>query len=123
MILYKDESYSIISACLEVHKTLGSGFLEAVYQKALEIEFAERNISFKAEQPINITYKGYVLNKDYFADFICYDSIIIETKAVSKIIGAHKAQLLNYLKGTGLKLGIIVNFGEQSLKWERITNI
>ncbi len=119
-MLYKDESYHIIGACMEVHKTLGCGFLEAVYQEALKIEFTNLSIPFYREQQLNIRYKNQLLSKKYQADFICYDKIILELKAVDSIAGIHVSQVLNYLKATGYQLGIIVNFGEQSLRYKRI---
>jgi len=119
-MLYKDESYRIIGACMEVHKTLGCGFLEAVYQEALEIEFTNLSIPFQREKQLDIRYKDKLLSKKYQADFICYDKIILELKAIDSISGIHIAQVLNYLKATGYQLGIIVNFGEQSLRYKRI---
>jgi len=119
-IIYKDESYKIIGACMEVHRTLGCGFLEAVYQEALSIEFEKRNIPFVREKMLEIIYKGIILEKEYVADFICYDKIIIETKAVNQIQSEHIAQTLNYLKITEFKLGLLVNFGAKSLETKRI---
>jgi GxxExxY protein len=119
-ILYKKESYEIIGACLEVHKELGNGFLEAVYQDALEIEFQNRNIPYCREKQLTILYKGKPLDKTYSPDFICYDKIIVETKALSELMSWHEAQTMNYLKSTGYKLGILVNFGESSLRYKRL---
>ncbi|QIA08539.1 GxxExxY protein [Draconibacterium halophilum] len=119
-LLYKEESYKIIGACMEVHKTLGCGFLEAVYQEALAIEFAKQNIPFEKEVRLNIQYKGTPLSKEYIADFICHESIIIELKALSKPSGEHTAQVLNYLKATGFQLGLLVNFGSSSLQYKRV---
>ncbi len=119
-ILYKDESYKIIGAAFEVHNELGCGFLEAVYQEALEIEFQNRNISYQREAPLKVHYKNHTLKKEYTADFICYDKIIIETKAVTEFDNIHEAQVFNYLKTTGFKLGILVNFGRSSLDYHRI---
>ena len=119
-LLYKEESYKIIGACMEVHKTLGSGFLEAVYQEALAIEFSKQGIPFNKEEKLNIHYKGVTLNKEYIADFICYNSIIIELKALSKLNGDHTAQVLNYLKATGFQLGLLINFGSSSLQYKRL---
>jgi GxxExxY protein len=121
-MLYEDESYKIIGACMEVHQNLGAGFLEAVYQEALGIEFEERDIPFEQEKDLRINYKGHSLKKRYFADFVCYDSIILELKAVNAICKEHEAQLLNYLKTTGYRLGMIINFGETSLKFKRMVN-
>ncbi len=119
-IKYEKESYQIISACISVHKELGCGFLEAVYQEALAIEFRNHGIPFEQEKSVDIYFKSIKLNKKYNADFICYDKIILELKALSKITTEHESQLLNYLKATGLKLGILINFGEKSLKYKRL---
>ncbi len=119
-LIYKDESYKIIGACFEVHKELGNGFLEAVYQEALEIEFAKQQIPFEREKILIIHYKGIKLEKKYIADFICYDKIILELKALSQLTGEHESQILNYLKSTGFKLGLLINFGESSLKYKRL---
>ena len=119
-ILYKDEAYKIIGAAMEVHRVLGPGFLEAIYQEALEIEFQNRNIPYQREAPLKVNYKGHTLKKEYTADFICYDKIIIETKAVTEFDNIHEAQVFNYLKTTGFKLGILINFGKNSLDYQRI---
>ncbi|MDD2192382.1 MAG: GxxExxY protein [Bacteroidales bacterium] len=119
-ILYKDESYKIIGACMEVHKNLGCGFLEAIYQEALEIEFADRMVPYEREKTLKIYYKGKLLDKDYRSDFICFDSILIELKALDKLTPEHTAQVLNYLKATNYKLGILINFGRESLEFKRI---
>ncbi|MDD3050055.1 MAG: GxxExxY protein [Candidatus Cloacimonetes bacterium] len=118
-LLLKDECYRIVGACMEVHRTLGCGFLESVYQEALALEFNYQNIPFEREKLIEINYKGIKLAKHYFADFICYDKIILELKALSAITSDHEAQILNYLKATGMEVGILVNFGEKSLTYER----
>ena len=120
MLIYKEESYKIIGACMEVHNTLGCGFLEAVYQEALAIEFEKRGIPYIREAELNIEYKGIILSKKYNADFICYDKIIVETKALSELASTHQSQVINYLKATKLKLGILVNFGEESLNQIRL---
>ena len=119
-LVYKDESYRIIGAAFDVHKELGCGFLEAVYQEALSLEFNHKNIPFIEQKQIRITYKGTLLKKNYVADFVCYDKIIVELKALSAINNDHKAQLLNYLKATGFKLGLLINFGTSSLQYKRI---
>ena len=122
-IIFKDESYAIIGAAMEVHKQLGCGFLEKVYQDALEIEMEMRGIPFHRERHLPIFYKGKQIKHGYFADFICYDKIVIECKAVSEILDIHKVQTLNYLKINNFKLGIIVNFSQQSLAYQRIVNL
>lgn len=121
-LLYKDECFDIIGACYEVHKELGSGFLEQVYQEALEIEFRNKNIPFKREQELEINYKGVILEKKYIADFVCFEKIIVELKSVEKINLFHQSQVINYLKATGFKLGILVNFGNSKLEYKRIVN-
>ena len=110
-IIYKEECYNINGSIFDVYKEMGSGFLESVYQECLEHEFSERNIPFVSQPPLNLHYKGNKLCQKFIPDFICYDSIIIELKAVNNIGVEHEAQIINYLKTTGLKLGLIVNFG------------
>ncbi|UCH97265.1 MAG: GxxExxY protein [Candidatus Aminicenantes bacterium] len=107
--IFWEECYKIIGACLEVHKELGCGFLEGVYQEALEIEFRRRNIPFEREKELSIIYKGEELKKKFYADFVCYDKIIIETKACSKLIEEHISQVLNYLNATNHQLGLLFN--------------
>ena len=119
-IIFQEESYNIIRACISVHKELGCGFLEAVYQEALAIEFKNYGIPFNQEMSLDIYFRNIKLNKKYKVDFICYDKIILELKAISKIATEHEAQLLNYLKATGLKLGIVINFGQISLTYKRL---
>jgi GxxExxY protein len=119
-IIYEKESYDIVGAAMEVHRQLGPGFLEAVYHEALCLEFANRNIPFENEVELPINYKGTTLIKKYIADIICYDKIILELKAVSEITSVHQAQVFNYLKATGFKLGILFNFSEESLYYQRI---
>ena len=119
-IILKEESYAIIGACFEVHKQLGPGFLEAVYHEALIIELTERNIPFEYEKELPIFFKDKKLNKKYYADFVCHDSIILEIKALNKITSDHQAQVINYLKAAKYRLGILVNFGESSLNYKRL---
>lgn len=119
-ILYKDESYAIIGACLEVHNTLGCGFLEPVYQEALALELQQQGIPFEREKEFMISYKGLLLPKTYIVDFLCYGKIIVELKALSQFTGDHMAQVLNYLKASSFKLGLLINFGARSLQHERI---
>ncbi len=107
---------------INVHKELGCGFFEKVYQEALELEFKAHGIPYKREQKLPIYYKGEPLHLDYIADFICYDKIVIELKAVTELTDIHFAQVLNYLKATKMDLGLLVNFGENSLHVERIFN-
>ena len=119
-LIYKEESYTIVGAAQEVHKILGAGFLEKVYQEALEVEFRKREIPFQREVQFNIEYKNEILKVNYIADFICFDKIIVELKALSQLTGDQTAQVINYLKITNLKLGILLNFGEQSLNVKRL---
>ena len=122
MLIYEKETAEILNACMAVHNELGNGFLEAVYQEALAIEFDERGLPYKREVKIPIFYKGRKFDKEYFADFICFDKIIVELKCLSRIVSANKGQVINYLHGTKLEVGLLVNFGEPSLKWERVSH-
>ena len=120
-IIYKEEAYSIIGAAIEVHRELGSGFLEPVYQEALEIELARSQFPFEAQKMLRIDNKGHKLSKDYVADLVCYGKIIVELKALDALTSREDAQLLNYLKATGFKLGLLVNFGSiGKLEWKRL---
>ena len=119
-LIYKTESYKIIGAAMEVHRQLGNGFLEAVYQEALAIELELRNIPFVREQKLDVKYKGQLLSTFYVADFVCYDTIIVEIKALSELSGNHESQVINYLNATGMKLGLLINFGSESLEYKRL---
>jgi GxxExxY protein len=110
-IIYKEECYQIQGAIFEVYREKGCGFLEAVYQECLEKEFALRSVPFVAQKELQLTYKGQPLRQTYLPDFTCYGKIIVELKAVKEIAPEHKAQVINYLKATGFKLGLLVNFG------------
>jgi GxxExxY protein len=121
-IVYKDESYAIVGACMKVHRTLGPGFLEAVYEEVLEKEFIIQNIPYKRQVQLDLYYEGVQLKKHYRADFVCYDSIIVELKAVAQIPSVFYAQLQNYLKCTNMELGLLINFGTPSLTYKRILN-
>lgn len=121
-LLYPEESFAIRGAVFEVHKQRGTGFLEKVYQECLEREFALRNIPYERERRILIDYKGSPLEQPYIADFICFNKIIVECKAVEEILGVHKAQLLNYLTATNMRLGFLVNFSEAFIRPLRIVN-
>lgn len=114
--LCREEGYNILGAVFEVHKELGCGFLEKVYQEALAEEFILRGIPFEREMHIPISYKGKHLSLDYYADFVCYGKIIVELKAVSDLTSIHEAQLMNYLKATGYHVGYLVNFNEEFIK-------
>ena len=121
-ILYKEESYKIIGACMKVHRELGSGFLEAVYDEALKKEFMKSQIPFKSQVKLKVFYEGEQLKKYYIADFICYGKIILEIKSVSQIPIVFYSQLKNYLTATKKELGILINFGQPSLVYKRIIN-
>lgn len=122
-ILYKEESFKIIGACMKVHRSLRAGFLEAVYEEALMKEFLIHNIPFKRQLKLELYYDNQKLNKYYRADFVCYDSIILEIKAVTHIPDIFYAQLKNYLKCTQMELGMLINFGMTSLTYKRIINL
>jgi GxxExxY protein len=109
-MLYKDECYRIQGCVFEVNRKLGTGFLEAVYQEAMEIELTKAMIPFESQKILPILYDGIPLKQYYQADLVCFGKILVELKAVSKITNDHKAQLLNYLAATGLKLGLLINF-------------
>ncbi len=111
IVIYREESYAIQGAIYEVYREMGCGFLEYVYQECLEKELTQRNIPFVPQQELQLTYKGEKLRQTYKPDLICYGKIIVELKAVKEIAPEHKAQVLNYLKATGMKLGLLVNFG------------
>ncbi|GIW97250.1 MAG: GTP-binding protein [Pirellulaceae bacterium] len=122
-IVYKEESYQIIGACFEVYNEMGCGFLEPVYQECLAMEFRFRSLPYIAQHELILQYKGETLASTYRPDFICYDRIIVELKAVSELTDKHRAQVHNYLKATGFRLGILVNFGSHpKLAYERIVN-
>ena len=110
-ILYKTESYDIIGSCFNVYNNIGHGLLEPIYQEALELEFDEQLVPFESQKELDIYYCGTLLKKKYIPDFICYGKIIVEIKSVKVLMPEHEAQLFNYLRITGLKLGILVNFG------------
>ncbi len=123
-LIYEEESYSIKGACMEVYKTMGNGFLELVYQECLEIEFQKRGIPFVPQKPLTLTYQGQILKRTYQPDFVCFDKIIVEIKAVSKLSPENYAQVMNYLKATDYQLGLLFNFGHYPLlQQERIPNI
>ena len=119
----KNETYDILGACFEVYNDKGCGFLEPVYQECLEIELNLRNIPFQTQAYLQLEYKGHVLRKTYQPDFICFEKVIVEIKAVSSIVDEHRAQLLNYLNAARLPVGLLVNFGHHpKLEYERFAN-
>lgn len=120
VLLFKEESYKIIGAAMEVHRLLGCGFVEPVYQEALEKEFTLRGIPYEREKELGINYKGYTLTKTFRADFICYNKIILELKAVKEFTDEHYAQIYNYLRASGMDLGLLINFGTASIEFQRV---
>lgn len=121
-IIYKDESYKIIGSCMKVHAELGAGFLESVYQEALEKQFIKDGVPYVREKVLKINFDGEQLKKTFKADFVCYDKIIVELKAASFIHSDNIDQTKNYLKTTKFELGLVINFGEKSLVYKRIIN-
>jgi GxxExxY protein len=117
--IFKDLSFQIIAAVIEVHKILGFGFLENVYEKALVIELRSRGLAAETQKELKVTYKGEVVGS-YFADVVVNDEIILELKSVEHLTNIHKAQLLNYLKGTGVRLGLLINFGKEKAEYKRL---
>ena len=117
---YSDETYQIIGAAMEVHKTIGCGFTEPLYQEAFEQELQLREIPFQREKSFHVTYKGKELKIEFRPDFVCFDKIIVELKAVDDFADEHFAQVYNYLKATGLSLGLLINFGKKSLDYKRV---
>jgi GxxExxY protein len=112
-------TYAIIGAAIEVHKQLGCGFLEPVYQEALALELGRRNIPFRREVRLAVHYKDQLLETSYWVDFICFESVIVELKALARMSGTEEAQVINYLKATGFEVGLLLNFGTQSLEHRR----
>ncbi|MGB4415283.1 MAG: GxxExxY protein [Paludibacter sp.] len=121
-ILFKDESYRIVGACMEVHKKLGSGFLESVYAEALEVEFMRLEIPFNREKKLPVYYDNQLLKKYFKADFVCFEKIIVELKATKYLVEADYKQTLNSILATNFKLGLLVNFGAPSLIYKRVIN-
>lgn len=120
-IIYREESYKIMGACFEVYKEKGCGFTEPVYQECLEIEFGRQGIPFVAQPKLELEYKGTKLEQFFIPDFVCFGSIIVELKALSKLIDEHRAQVLNYLHAMNFRLGLLINFGHYpKVEYERI---
>jgi len=122
-LLFKDEVYMLIGAAMEVYNELGAGFLEPVYQEAFELELVARNIPITPQKELTIKYKEQLLRKTYIADLVAYGEIIVEIKALEKLSSREESQLLNYLKATGMQLGLLINFGAKNgLEWKRMVN-
>lgn len=119
-ILYKDESYLIIGKCFEVHNALGHGFLEVVYKDALEVVFEQDGILYEREKEYDVRFRNVLLAHKFYADFMVLDKIVLEVKGVAALSDAHVAQMINYLKVSGNKLGLLVNFGRESLEYRRL---
>ena len=120
-LVFRDEVYAVVGAAIEVHRELGAGFLEAVYQEAMERELALRGIAFESQRELVIHYKGQPLSKSYVCDLLCFDSVLVELKAMDRLTGREAAQLINYLKSAGLSVGILINFGSHGkLEWRRL---
>jgi GxxExxY protein len=113
------ETYAVIGAAMEVHRILGCGFLESVYQEAIAVELSQRNVPFRREAPLSITYKDTVLACGFRVDFICFDTTLVELKALATLSSLEEAQIINYLKASGLKKTLLLNFGGQSLQHKR----
>ena len=120
-LLYRSEVFAVVGAAMEVHTILGPGFLESVYQEAFEIELAARNLPFEPQKELRIFYKGRCLEKSYIADFVAFGGIVVEIKALERLSSREEAQLLNYLKATDFKVGLLINFGSVGrLEWKRM---
>ena len=121
LVVLRELSYEVMAAAFEVQNALGSGFLEKVYENALAVELTKRGIKVEPQREVQVIYKGITVGT-YFADLLVNDELIIELKAAEAIAKAHEAQLLNYLKATGKKLGILINFGKQKIEYKRLVN-
>lgn len=119
-LLLAEEVYAIVGAAYEVHNELGRGYLEAVYQEGMEIELGLCGVPFVSQCELEIRYKGKPMRKKYCADFVCFGSVIVEIKAMDKLTGREESQLLNYLKATGFRVGVLINFGGERVEWKRM---
>jgi GxxExxY protein len=120
-LVLREEVYAVVGAAIEVHRELGAGFLEAVYQEAMERELALRGISFEAQRELVIHYRGQPLSKIYVCDLLCFDKVLVELKAMDRLTGREEAQVINYLKAAGLPVGLLINFGAHGkLEWRRL---
>jgi len=119
-LLYKEEAFKFVGFCMDIHRELGKGHDEIIYQDAFVVELSRANIPFSREKNYEVSYKGVVLPHFYYADFVIWDKILFEAKAVEKLIDTHVKQVLNYLAASKLRLGLLVNFGGDSLEWKRV---
>lgn len=121
-MIFEEETYKVIGACMKVHRSFGAGFLESVYQEALEKEFKTQEIKFQRQVKLKLMYDGQPMKKYFVADFLCYDKVLLEIKEASFLVKDAEAQIINYVKSTELPLGLLVNFGQKSLVWKRFIN-
>ena len=119
-LILKEEVYAVVGAAMEVHREKGSGFSEPVYQECMEFELLDRRVAAEPQKEMRISYKGRLLKKTYVADFVAYGQIIVELKALDKLTSREESQVINYLKASGLQVGVLLNFGAASLEWKRI---
>jgi len=119
-LLYEELTGKILGAAMEVHRTLGCGFLEAVYQEALELELELQGVPFVAKQELTVTYKGRTLKQKYKPDILVDNKVLVEIKALARLTSTEEAQVINYLKATGCKVALLINFGAKSLEWKRL---
>ena len=121
-LLYEEETFKVIGACINVHKKLGNGFSETVYHQAIEKEFLNANIPFEEQKKVPIYYDGEPLDSFFVADFVCYNNILLDIKLVPNIQDQMQQQVVKYLKSSNIEVGMLINFGEQSLKWKRFVH-
>ncbi len=122
-LAFREEVYAVVGAAIEVHRELGAGFLEAVYQEALERELVQRGIAFEAQRELVIQYKGQPLGKSYICDLLCFGKVLVELKAMDRLTGREQSQIINYLKAASLPVGLLINFGAHGkLEWRRLVN-
>jgi GxxExxY protein len=120
-LVFREEVYAVVGAAIEVHRELGAGFLEAVYQEAMERELVLRGIAFESQRELAIQYKDQALAKSYVCDLLCFDNVLVELKAMDRLSGREEAQVINYLKSSGLSVGVLINFGAHGkLEWRRL---
>ena len=120
-LLFKEEVYEIVGAAIEVHKNMGIGFIEAVYQECLEVELKNRDIPYDSQRQVQIHYKDKLINKYYIPDLVCYGEIVVELKAIEQLTGREEAQIINYLRATKYRIGVLINFGSKTkLEWRRL---